>query len=398
MSSRRVLLTGGGSGGHIYPLIAVAEKLKEVELDVKISYIGPYSSLTKEFKQRGYGVYSITSAKLRRYFSFKNLLDIPKFFISIFEAIFKVFLVMPDIVFSKGGPGSLPVIIAAKIYFIPVVIHESDIVPGLISKLSAKMASRIGVSFEEATKNFSQSKVFTSGNPVREDILNESINTETAKTYWGFDPHKPLVFIVGGSQGAESFNEFVANNFNFLIDKIQILHQAGKGNAEKIKEDIKIITDRFSEEENKRYKLIEVLDSQEMKNALIAADVVVSRAGSGSIFELAALGKPSILVPLESSANNHQLKNAYAYEECGGTVVLEQPNFKVHLFLDILFGLLDDSEKMQKMSEAAKRFSRPEAAKIIADEIFYIMYGSDSVKFQILEEKDLAKDKKENNV
>lgn len=391
-------MTGGGSGGHVYPLIAVAEKLEKTEPNMKIFYIGPYSPVVQEFKKRGYGIYSIASAKMRRYFSVENLLDIPKFIFSIFEALLKVFLIMPDVVFSKGGPGSLPVVFAAKFYFIPVVIHESDTVPGFTSRFAAKTAKRIGVSFEETVESFPSGKVFNSGNPVREEIFKNTPEKVTAKTYWGFETEKPLIFIVGGSQGAEAFNEFVANNFNVLIDKVQILHQVGKGNTEKIKKEIKMITERFSEEEGRRYKLVESLDAQEMKNAFAAADVVVSRAGSGLIFELAALGKPSIMVPLENSANDHQRKNAYAYESGGATIVLEQPNFKVHLFLDILFDLLSNPEKMQAMSEAAKRFARPEAAKIITDEILYIMYGSDSVKFQVLTEEDLADKKEENDV
>lgn len=371
-SQKRILLTGGGTGGHVCPLLAVADSIiKLTKLgDVEMFYAGPKNPLNAEFSDKGIKVYNIASSKLRRYFDLKNFLDVPKFFFSLFQAFFILYRLMPDVVFSKGGPGAFPVTLAARFYFIPVIIHESDAIPGLTTRLSAVFAKRIGISFKKASEFFPPKKTALVGNPVRSEILNGvGIDSRQAKTYLGFNPDEPLVLVLGGSQGAAQLNTFILNNLEELLGEVQIYHQTGPNNEKEVEAVAKNILNALSETKRSRYKLIGFLGLSDLKQALSAADVVFSRAGAGGIFEIAAFGKPSILVPLGGSANDHQLYNAYDYAENGAAIVVEEGNFKINIILTQIREILRDARKRQEMSSAAKSFSKPNAAEVIAQEI-----------------------------
>ncbi len=367
---KRILLTAGGTGGHIFPLVAVAEKLKQVgKGDLKIEYIGPKSPFFEEFRKRDIKVRPITSAKFRRYLSLKNLIDIPKFFWSILEAILKMYFIMPDVVFSKGGPGSFPVVLAAKMYFIPVVIHESDSLPSLNAKMASGLADRIGITFRKSFDHFPERKTFLSGNPIREELLENWIRKEDAKRYFDFDPNLPFILILGGSQGAKSINEFVISNLDQILPEFQVFHQLGSANMEETKRDIEYSLKDIAPEIKKRYRYAGFLDILDLKYAMNGADVVLSRAGAGAISEISAFGKPAVLVPLEKSANGHQLANAYEYASNGGAIVINEENLGIHILLNQFKNIAGDAERMEKMEIAAKSFSRPDAAEVIVKEI-----------------------------
>jgi len=199
-------------------------------------------------------------------------------------------------------------------------------------------------------------------------ISDETLNQSTAKKIFGFDPELPLVLVLGGSQGSAAMNDFFLDAGAELIRDFQILHQTGPNNFETVSRELNSIAKGFGEREKPRYKAIAYFEKN-LKDAITAADVIVSRAGSGSIFELAALGKPSILIPLPSAANNHQVMNAYEYAKNGAAIVIEESNLGANLIISQLKNILSSPEKLNLMSKAAKSFAKPDAAEKIAEGI-----------------------------
>lgn len=369
----RVALTGGGSGGHIYPLLAVAEALQksaaEKRIFADIRYFGPNDSYAKVLEAAGLRIHSIAAGKIRRYFSILNLLDVPKFFAGFFQALWKLFFFMPDAVFSKGGPGALPVVLAAWFYRIPVIIHESDAQPGLTNLISAPFAKRIATSFERAAAYFRPSKTACVGSPIRKSLLGARTTEEQAKEELGFKPDQPLLLILGGSQGSQKINELIVFILKDLMGVTQILHQTGAKNFNEIKKlsQAVIIGVPAAAELAHRYEIVPYLE-QNMNAALSAADLVVARAGS-SIFEIAAFGKPSVLIPLSGSANDHQKTNAYEFSKSGASIVIEEANLVPGILLQQIRDTLKNPELLKKMGLAAAKLFKPQAAEIIVEEI-----------------------------
>jgi UDP-N-acetylglucosamine--N-acetylmuramyl-(pentapeptide) pyrophosphoryl-undecaprenol N-acetylglucosamine transferase len=374
MNKLKILLTGGGTGGHIYPLISVAEQLyflaAEQKKEAEIRYFGPASNLNREFEIRGIKVVKIFSSKWRRYFSLKNFIDVPKFVLSFFQALFKILLFMPDAVFSKGGPGALAVVLASRFYRIPVFIHESDSVPGLTNRLSSRFSQKIFISFEKTVQYFPSEKVILTGNPIRTGILEDIPGPETAKKNLGFNPGESIILVLGGSQGAVKINNFILDNLEEILKAAQLIHQSGPANFEEVKKESDFLLKTLGDFYKNRYHLTGYLEGvKDIKEVFAAADLILSRAGAGAIFEIAAFGKPAILIPLEESASDHQRINAYEYAERGAAVVLEENNFKPNIFLIQAQKILGDAELKRKMSEAAKKFAKPDAARKIAEGI-----------------------------
>ncbi|MGC9046529.1 MAG: UDP-N-acetylglucosamine--N-acetylmuramyl-(pentapeptide) pyrophosphoryl-undecaprenol N-acetylglucosamine transferase [Minisyncoccia bacterium] len=370
---KRIVLTGGGTGGHIYPLLAVADEITKNYSNYEIYYIGPLTSFEFEFERRNIKTFHVFSSKWRRYFSLQNFTDIPKFFISIFQALIILFKLMPDVIFSKGGPGSFPVILAAKFYFIPIMIHESDSVPSIVNKLSSIFAQKIGISFQAAKEYFPQKKIVFVGHPIRAELLAIHMDSKEAKILLGFDDKMPLIFVTGGSQGAEKINNFIINNLESFLSNFQIMHQVGPNNVNAINEEVSKILPHLNEELQRRYKMVGFLNVTGLRDALTAADIVISRSGAGSIYEIAAFGKPSILVPITNSANNHQLLNAYEYSDQGAAVVVEEENLKFNIVKVQIQNIINDSNKIFVMSQAAKKFAKPESAQLIVKEIIALI-------------------------
>ena len=376
----RILLTGGGTGGHIYPLVAVANEIfrlaAEQNRDIEMRYFGVASVLNKEFENRGIRVEEIISSKLRRYFSLNNFIDIPKFILSLFQTLFKIFWFMPDVVFSKGGPGALAVILAARFYRIPIFIHESDTAPGLTNFFSARFAQKIFISFEKTTQYFPAGKTtILVGNPIRPEILREIPDKETAKKTLGFDSTEPLILVIGGSQGALRINNFILDNLGEILDFAQIIHQSGSANFLETKRESDLLIKNLGDFYRMRYQLVGYLENvKSLREVFSAADLILSRAGSGAIFEIAAFGKPSILIPIpEEVVGEHQIINAYEYAKTGAAVVLEETNFKLAIFINQAKKVLTDLELQNKISQAAKNFAKPDAAQKIAKEILKLI-------------------------
>lgn len=362
----RILLTGGGTGGHIFPLIAVARKLKKVSVEKgleapEIFYLGPDDFGREIFEKEGIPFLPIIAGKIRRYFSFQNILDIFKFPVSLSQTFWKMFWIMPDVIFSKGGYGSVPAVLVAWVYRVPIMIHESDSVPGVANRKAAKFAKLAGIAFARAAKFLPDKKVALVGNPVREELFGGS--AEEAKKFFNLGAEKVLL-VLGGSQGAQALNDLIIDAAPQLVQKYQIIHQCGKENFRQVEAEVKIM---LRPELFPKYHPFPFLDENQMKAAYAAADLLISRAGAGSIFEIAGLGKPSILIPLPESAQDHQRENAYEFARAGACVVIEQQNLKPHLFLSQIGNILDNPEVYQKFSSAAKAFFVPNAAEKIAE-------------------------------
>src|SRR3989344_2138242 len=334
MKKIRIILAGGGTGGHIFPLIAVSRALRELSAQrgvvLDIRYFGGAYDYSGVLAENDIRFVSIISSKLRRYASAANFLDIPKFFLGLLQALWKVYWFMPDAVFSKGGPGALSVVLACKFYMVPIIIQESDSVPGQTNVISGKLSKKIFLAFASAADYFDNSKVSVVGNPVRQDLAAAAVNNEearlAAKKKLDLADNIPVLIVMGGSQGARRLNEFMLENLNSLIGEFQIVHQTGEGEYESFLQEYSALTKDWSEEVKKRYRF-KAFWENELKDVYLAADLVVARAGAGTIFELAVFGRPAVLVPLPEAAGDHQTKNAYEYSNTGAALVIEQKNF-----------------------------------------------------------------------
>ncbi len=370
----RILLTGGGTGGHIYPLVAVANKIKQIyqeqgkDQDLKLYFLGIGGLAEKELINHGIKTKTIFTGKLRRYFSIHNFIDILKLPIGLVQCFWHLFFIMPDVIFSKGGFDSVPVVIVGWIYRIPIIIHESDSIPGLANRISAKFAKRIGLAFKTAISFFKEEKTALLGNPIREKIVRVCLSQEAsekkkAKQFFQIsDLERPIILVLGGSQGAKKINDLILKSLYDLLNEYEVIHQCGVKNEEQIK---KIFEDKLPE----HYHVFPFLKEQEMAYAYLSADLIISRAGAGSIFEISACGKPSIIIPLPKSAGNHQRENAFSFARYGAAVVMEQDNLTPHLLLHEIKKILEHSEQRISMSENAKNFSILESSKYIAEEI-----------------------------
>lgn len=359
----KILFTGGGTMGHIFPIIAIARELQRLDAGnkLKLHYIGPKDELALVMlRQENIITHTIAGGKLRRYFSLANIVDILfKLPFSFVQSFFLLLFMQPKLVFSKGGTGSVPVAFWAHVFGKPIFVHESDTVPGQSNQLAGKWAKKVFTSFEK-TADFDPRKTICVGNPIRTEILEG--NEEGARENLQITFEKPVVLFWGGSLGAQPLNELVLLALPELLARYEVIHVAGKLNYDSVKTEA---ASTLPEELKPYYHLHDSLNEVQLKHALYATDVVVSRAG-GSIFEIAAAGKPSILVPLPGSAGDHQSKNAYEYAESGAAVIIEQSNLTPNFIMGKIDALLTDPEPMR---QAALAFAKPLAAKTIAREI-----------------------------
>lgn len=361
----RIVITGGGTGGHIFPLISVVEKIREERNDVNFLYLGSQGEMERQAMQdKLIPIKYIMSGKIRRYFSFHNFVDFFKIPIGIFQALWHLLWYMPDVVFSKGGYVSVPVALAAWIYKIPILTHESDAMPGLANRIIGVLSQRIAVSYPHTKKYFDENKVLLTGNPIREDI-NRGNKEEFIKKF-GLTESRPIILVLGGSQGAQNINIAITNVLPDLLKIAQIIHQTGKLNYE---ETIKLARAVGIKEGRDGYHPVPFLDLIDLKDALSAADLVISRSGANSISEIAANAKPTILIPLPTSANNHQGMNAYFLTENGGAVVLEESNIGKNMLVGKIEKILNDNELKDKLSKNIQEFYHADAAFKIAQGI-----------------------------
>lgn len=369
----KIVFTGGGTGGHFYPIIAVAEALHDIEherklLPPELYYFGPNVFDERALYENGITFVATPAGKVRNYFSILNFLDIFKTAWGVLDTVFKLYAIYPNVVFSKGGYGSVPTLIAARILNIPVIAHDSDAIPGRATLLAAQFAKRVAISYDEAFQYFTEKQkknVALVGNPVRRDLLNPA--REGAHEFLELEKNVPVLLVLGGSLGAEVINNTVLESLPELVSRYQIVHQTGQAHFESVSETAKVILEK--NERRYHYKPYAYLSPLAMKMAAGAADLIISRAGSGSIAEISAWGKPSILVPIPEDVSRDQRSNAFAFARTGATVVLEQTNLTPHLLLSEIDRLFTNPKARTDIADASKKFARRDAAITLAHAI-----------------------------
>ena len=337
---KKIILTGGGTAGHVTPNIALLPRLKE--LGYEISYIGSYEGIEKGLMEKEkIPYYGISSGKLRRYFDPKNFSDPLKVLKGYGQARHLIRRLKPDIVFSKGGFVSVPVVLAAKHLHVPVIIHESDMTPGLANKLAIPAASKVCCNFPETLKLLPEGKAVLSGSPIRRELLQG--DKEKAYTYTGFTDAKPVILIIGGSLGSRVINETVRRLLPELLKKYQVIHLCGKGNLDPTLHNTVGYV---------QYEYI----SEELADLFAAADLVISRAGANAICELQALCKPNILIPLSKAASRgDQILNANSFQKQGFSYVLEEENLTEETLKKAIASVWENRETYRKaMAESQK--------------------------------------------
>lgn len=364
----KILLTGGGTGGHFYPLIAVAEALNtridnEGLVGVELYYMSdtPYDKDALVRNRMRY--LEVRTGKIRTYVSARNVSDKFLTFFAVIKAVIRLFILYPDVVFGKGGYASFPAVCAARILRIPVVIHESDTIPGRVNRWVAPYAQAIAIAFPEATKYFpNHHHVALVGNPIRKSLI--EIPEDTPHTITELDPQIPTILIFGGSQGSEKINETIVDILPRLLEKYQVVHQCGEAHYRWMK----TRTDALLMESpgRGRYHLQAFLNEPTLRQVALQGNLIIARAGS-SLFEYALWGIPSILIPLPIAREDHQKENAYSYARTGGAIVLEEANLKPELLYHTIDDTLMNPEVIQRMKEGTKAFAHTDAGMKIAN-------------------------------
>ena len=337
---KHIVLTGGGTAGHVTPNIALIPKLQEKGF--QISYIGSYNGIEKSLIQElGIPYYGISSGKLRRYFDIKNFSDPFRVLKGDSQAKKLMKQLKPDVVFSKGGFVTVPVVLAAKKRKIPAIIHESDMTPGLANKLCLSSATKICCNFPETVSTLPADKAVLTGTPIRQELLHG--DKEAARNFCGFSSDKPVLLVIGGSLGAASVNENVRKILPELLKEFQVIHLCGKGKTDS------------SLEHTAGYVQYEYI-KEELPDLFALADIVISRAGANAICELNALAKPNLLIPLSANASRgDQILNARSFERQGYSMVLEEEEITESVLMDSIRKLYENRNSYIEAMQSSKQ-------------------------------------------
>lgn len=335
---KRIILTGGGTAGHVTPNMALMPALKEAGYDIQ--YIGSHNGMERGLiEEIGIPYHGISSGKLRRYFDLKNFSDPFKVLKGFAEASRLMKKLKPNVVFSKGGFVTVPVVLAAKRRGIPVIIHESDITPGLANKISIPSATKVCCNFPETIKYLPPEKSVLTGSPIRQELFDGS--REEGLSICGFTDDKPVLLVMGGSLGAVAINRSLRENLDALLAQFHIIHLCGKGNLDEQLVDVG------------GYKQFEYA-KEELTHLFAAADLIISRAGANAICELLALQKPNILIPLPATqSRGDQLLNASSFEKSGYSYVLQEEELTSDTLLKAVQYVYDEREEyIQAMKDS----------------------------------------------
>ena len=369
----KILLTGGGSGGHFYPSIAVAEAINRLVDEKKIVGVDLYYMSDKPYDERALfenriKFKSAPAGKVRNYFSVLNFFDWIKTSLGVISATWKMFLLFPDVVFGKGGGASFPPLLAARLLRIPVLIHESDAIPGRVNLWAASFAKRIAISYPEAEKYFPKEKVAMTGIPIRSGVARPV--TSGAKEYLKLTDDIPVILILGGSQGSQKINDAIVDILPSLVEKYYVLHQTGVKNFEETERRAEVVLEKSPH--NERYKPFAFLNATGLSMAAGAATLVITRAGSTALAEIAHWGLPSIVIPIPESVSRDQTQNALSYIRTGAGILLEEHNLTPHILAAEIEKIMGDEALQNKMKKVAQEFARPDAAQKIAEELIHI--------------------------
>ncbi len=367
----RIVLAGGGSGGHFYPLIAVAEAISDIckektLLEPELYYVGPTPFDQTALMENDIYYQPSAAGKLHRHRSVFNIFGLFATAWGIIRSTGQLYRLYPDVVFSTGGFAAFPTLYAARLLQIPVIIYDADAKPGRVSLWSAKFARWIGVAHPEAASAFPEKyrhKIARIGHPIRKEI--ETPAQEGGHEFLKLDRTVPTVLIMGGSQGAQAINGCVIDALPTLVELYNVVHQTGAANLDEVSKIASVVLKNSRHAE--RYRSFGLLNTLAMRMVGGVASIIVARAGSGTIFEIASWGIPAILVPIPEDVSHDQTENAFSYARAGGCVVIEQRNLAPHLLAAEIERILADANLMASMRAGAAEYARPQAAKKIAN-------------------------------
>ncbi len=369
----KVLVSGGGTGGHIYPALAVAKQLVK-EYQAEILYLGSDDGLeTEVVPAAGFPFAVIRAGKLRRYISWQTFTGVGRVPVGMMQAIGIVRRFRPHVAFTSGGYVAVPAGLASRLNGVPLLMHQQDVPPNLSNKLIAPLATRISVAFADSLPYFPRRKTVQLGNPVRQEMLDiRQVSPQEARRELGFEAEIPLVLVTGGSQGARHLNQVVCQALPNLLPQCQVLQISGTELLSETRELSEQAMTGLNVNIRKRYRLVPYL-SAEMPAALQAAELVVCRSGASTLSELAVLGKPSILVPLPPAiGSSPQETNADMFGRKDAAIVIRDADLEPEILVERVLTILASSELLQSLAEAARSFAAPEATQNIAAEIVKI--------------------------
>lgn len=363
----RVLFAGEPTKGHLYPIIAVIDRLRAVARDnsedAEFMLISVKSEVLDDIFGETKVPYKVILAPISIRPNPLGFLTLP---VGFLQALWHLFNYMPDVIFTKGGHVSIPVAISAWILRIPMMIHESDYDPQPVDKFLAKFAKRIAISFEHTSEAYkSPKKVVFTGNPVLNIILGG--NREEARKEFVLNDGKPVILILAGTLGAKLINDLVMEILPQLLEKYQVIHQCGIDNHDKIR----ALVQKMNIHNLNDYHLFPFFKNR-AANAYAASDLVISRAGANTVSEIMTVGKPCILIPLSTAVSDEQTKNAFFYSETGAAVLVSEKNLKPNLLLSIIAEIFTSSLKALEMERAARKLTHPDAAQKIVRELMDI--------------------------
>lgn len=358
MKNPRFIISGGGTGGHIYPAVAIANELKSRFPAAEFLFVGAKDKMEmQKVPQAGYKIIGLWIAGLQRRLTFDNALFPVKLLSSLLQSRTIIRNFKPDVVIGTGGFASGPLLQVAEFAGIPTVIQEQNSYPGITNKLLSKNANKICVAYENLERFFPKHKMILTGNPVRQDLIAIDSKRDEAIRYFDLDPTKKTLLVLGGSLGARRVNQLIAKEIlTFAAHNVQVIWQCGKLYFDDYK--------RF--EENENIQIHSFIDRMDL--AYAASDVVISRAGASSVSELCIVGKPVIFIPSPNVAEDHQTKNAQAIVDKKGAILLKESELDSQ-FGSVFESLLNDQEKQNQLGANIKLLALPEATKQIVDEI-----------------------------
>jgi len=357
MANYKFILSGGGTGGHIYPAIAIANELKLQFPDAEFLFVGAQDKMEmQKVPQAGYEIKGLWIAGLQRKLTLQNLMFPLKLATSLLESRRIIRQFKPNVVIGTGGFASGPLLQAAGGAGIPTVIQEQNSFPGITNKLLSKKANAICVAYENLERFFPKGKIVLTGNPVRQDLIDIDSKRDEAITFYGLDPNKKTLLILGGSLGARRINQLIEKELqNILSLDVQIIWQCGK-----------LYFEDYKKHNQQSVRVVDFIERMDFVYA--ATDVIISRAGASSVSELCIVGKPVIFIPSPNVAEDHQTKNAQAIVDAKGAILLKEADLESQ-FSIVFEALLKDIGKQNQLSENIKKLARPEATKAIVDQI-----------------------------
>jgi UDP-N-acetylglucosamine--N-acetylmuramyl-(pentapeptide) pyrophosphoryl-undecaprenol N-acetylglucosamine transferase len=361
MKNPRFIISGGGTGGHIYPAVAIANELKNRFPEAEFLFVGAKDKMEmQKVPQAGYAIKGLWISGIQRKLTLDNAMFALKLASSMWNSFKIIKSFKPDVVIGTGGFASGAVLKAASMLNIPTVIQEQNSYPGITNKLLAKRANKICVAYENLERFFPKDKMILTGNPVRQDLINEASKSE-AIAYFNLDANKKTLLVLGGSLGARRINQLIEKELDFLLSQnIQIIWQCGK----------LYLNDYSKYNEKENVQVVAFIDRMDLVYA--AADVVISRSGASSVSELCIVGKPTIFIPSPNVAEDHQTKNAKAISDKNGAILIKESELETQ-FETIFSDLISNESKKSELSQNIKKLAKPNATKDIVEEIIKLI-------------------------